>query len=116
MDVVAEYRMNLKYPDGEIVPVRLRIGRPRELPSGNWHCDADIEGRLRIHSTANGPLSAGSDAGTAWQALVFALRFLSRLLRSEVRHGGAALYSHGEHPHPLHFDELFPVRREWEHD
>jgi hypothetical protein len=115
MSAIAEVRLNIKYSDGEMVPIQLRISRPRQLPNGNWDCVTEIQGQLRSLYTAAGSTGGPVTAGTSWHALVFALRFLSKLLEAEVGHSRAALYSHGgQHPYPVHLDELFPFPRDWE--
>lgn len=107
--MIAEYRLHLKYPDGKMAPVWMRIGRPVELPTGNWECWAVLDGRLR--GPTHGGIPVVSMAETSWQALAFAWRFLYQLVRVEVRHAGAVLYSQSG-KYPIHFDELFPFLRD----
>ena len=106
MKAIAEYRLHLKYPDGEMVPVRLRIGRPEQLPTGLWQCETEANGLRPAFGTVPTPSS------TSWQALVWALRLLYRLLRSDVSRGTVLYDESGKYP--IHLDELFPFPRDGE--
>jgi len=112
MDVIAQYRLHLKYADGHMVPVWLRIGRPVEIPMGNWECPAEIEGELRVHCSSLGRRSSGMRGANSWQALAFTLRFMYDQIRMEVRDGAVMYSENGKHP--IHFDELFPLLRDWQ--
>jgi hypothetical protein len=106
VDVIAEYRLHLKYLDGGLVPVRLRIGRPRRLSTGLWQCETEADGLRPAFGVVPKPGS------TSWQALVWGLRFLYRMLRSEVSDGAVLYDDTGKYP--IHLDELFPFPREGE--
>ena len=112
MGVIAEYRLHLKFPSGETIPVWLRIHRPERLPTGLWECRTETEGRLRITFTGDGSIPGLTPASTSWQALMFGLRWVYHLIRMEVR-GGAALYDESG-KYPVHLDELFPFPRDGE--
>jgi hypothetical protein len=111
VDVIAEYRLHLKYPDGELVPVWLRINRPERLPTGLWECTGVMDGGRWAHPQY-GPFVSPIMASTSWQALAFALRFMHQMIAQEVR-SGAMLFSESGR-NPIHLDELFPLLRDWQ--
>ena len=110
MDVIAEYPLRLKYPDGEMAQVRLRINRPVELTAGKWNCEAEIEmvGRLRIDALQEGPVPLKGTGDTSWRAMIVAIRFLYYSMLLEVRSTGAALYDDSGQ-RPVHLNDVFPV-------
>jgi len=108
MDVIAEYRLQLKYPNGKMNALRIQVGRPTRRDR-IWNCDAVIEGGLRLTYTQGEPLPAGGMGGTSWQALMSALRSIYHLIRTE----GADLYDESGR-YPIHFDEVFPFPRDGE--
>lgn len=113
MDVIAEYRLQLKYPDGKRVPVCLRLGRPVCRPTGIWECDGEVEGELSVNPARGEPFPAGGIGSTSWRALMAALRSVSNLLRMEVNHYEAMLRDETGR-FPVHFDEVFPFPRDGE--
>jgi hypothetical protein len=44
MDVVSEEALSALLPDGRVVPIHIRVGRPRPRPTGEWACPVDAEG------------------------------------------------------------------------
>jgi hypothetical protein len=109
MDVIAEYLLHLRYSDGKMVPVRMRLSRPIQRPTGIWECAAEIEGGLRLTYTGGHPIPTGGMGSTSWQALISALRSLYSIIRIE----GGKLYEQSGR-YPIHFDELFPFPRDGE--
>jgi hypothetical protein len=107
--VIAEYRLCLKYPDGEAAPIGLRIGRPAELSAGRWDCRAEAVGRLRIDDSHDGPPPLNGWGGTSWEAMMAAVRFLYWTLYLEIRSRGAAVYDEGGQ-RPIRLEDLFPFR------
>jgi hypothetical protein len=107
MDAIAEYRLQLKYLNGRMTPIRIRVGRPVRDSTGIWNCEALIEGGLRLTFTNGEPLPASGMGSTSWQALIGALRNLYSLIRIE----GAKLYEESGR-FPIHFDEVFPFPRD----
>ncbi|WP_157369443.1 hypothetical protein [Zavarzinella formosa] len=85
MDVIAEQRLDLLYPDGELVPVHIRIGRPQPHPDGkgDWGCLAEATG-LRIWDGPQEFFGEGS-----LQALMLTARFLHSMLLAEIERGAA---------------------------
>jgi hypothetical protein len=99
MDVIAEHRLVVLYPDGELVPVYLRIGRPGPHPKGDFVCPVQAEG-LRLWK---GPAElAGVDT---LHALMIALRFLHDMLSSEVERGAVLHWEGGNQS--LQLSDLF---------
>src|SRR5438876_681954 len=47
MDVIAEHRLEAHYPDGVVVSVCLRVGRPKPHSNGDYVCPVQAEG-LRL--------------------------------------------------------------------
>jgi hypothetical protein len=44
MDVVADQELSALLPDGRVVRVHVRVGRPHPRPTGEWACPIDVEG------------------------------------------------------------------------
>jgi hypothetical protein len=107
MDVIAEFRLHLKYPNGKMNAVRLRVARPVQRSDGVWDCYGEIEGGLRLTFTDGHPLPASGMGSTSWQALMGALRSMCEFVRIE----GAKLYEESGR-FPIHFDEVFPFPRD----
>ena len=103
MDVIAEHRVDVLYPDGELVPVRLRIGRPRPHPQGDHVCPVQAEG-LRLWEGPAEFAGVGS-----LHALMIGLRFLRDMLSTEVERG-AVLHWEGGKQH-LTLDDLFVLHK-----
>lgn len=87
MDVIAELRLLVLYPDGAAVPVNMRVGRPVARTEGDWVCPVEAEG-LRMWQGPDEIYGIG-----AWHALMMGQRFLREILTSEVRQGAVL---HGE--------------------
>ena len=101
MDVIAEHRLNVLYPDGEMVPVHVRIGRPHPHPAGkgDWGCVVQAEG-LRIWQGPSELFGEGS-----LHALMIAASFLHRILSAEVERGAVPHWQGGAEA--LDIDGLF---------
>jgi hypothetical protein len=104
MDVIAEDRIDILYPDGELRQVHLRIGRPHPNSKGKveWGCQIQAEG-LRIWE---GPTELFGVSSL--HALMIGVGFLRRMLTIEVDRG-AVLHWQGE-TEPLHVDYLFAMK------
>jgi hypothetical protein len=90
MDVIAERRLTVLYPDGELVPVCLRIGRPKPHQKGNYVCAVQAEG-LRLWQ---GPKEFfGVDS---FQALTIGVRLLYEILSAEVERGAVLHWEGGK--------------------
>jgi hypothetical protein len=105
MDVIAEHRLDVLYPDGEMVPVHVRIGRPRPHPEGkgDWGCVVQAEG-LRIWDGPSELFGEGS-----LHALMIAASFLHRMLSAEVERGAVPHWQGGAEA--LDIDGLFVLPR-----
>jgi hypothetical protein len=101
MDVVAEHQIDVLYPDGEMISVHIRVGRPQPHPEGNgdWGCEVQAEG-LRIWEGPNKLYGVGS-----LHALMIAVGFLHRMLSAEVERGAVLHWQGGEEA--LCADDLF---------
>lgn len=99
MDVVAERRLIATFPDSAVVPVCLRIGRPRPHPKGDWICPVEAEG-LRLWQGPTEFFGVGS-----WHALMIGLRFLHEMLATEVRNGAVFHWEDGQQA--VTVEELF---------
>lgn len=44
MDLVAEHELSALFPDGRTATVRVRVGRPRLRPTGEWACPVEVVG------------------------------------------------------------------------
>ena len=98
-DIVAEKRLRVRYPDGIVVPVCLRVGVPKPTRSDEAGCPVQAEG-LRIWE---GPkMMFGADT---FQALLIAIRFVQKLLAMEVTRGAQLL--HADEETPMTVEELF---------
>ncbi|WP_020470725.1 hypothetical protein [Zavarzinella formosa] len=84
-DVIAEQRLRVRYPDGELAPVVLRIGVPKPHPAGDHICSVQAEG-LRIWQGPKALYGVGT-----FHALMIGIRFLQKVLAIEVERG-AVLY------------------------
>ena len=105
MDVIAEHRVDVLYPDGEIRPVHLRIGRPRPHPEGrgDWGCVVQAEG-LRLWE---GPAELFGEGSL--HALMIGAGFLHRMLCSEVERGAVPRWPGGTAV--LCVDDLFVLTK-----
>ncbi len=103
MDVVAEHRLVVLYPDGELVPVYLRVGRPRPHPKGDHVCLVQAEG-LRLWE---GPTEFGGV--DSFHALMIGLRFLYNMLSTEVERGAILHWEGAEEAHEL--SDLFVLHQ-----
>ena len=103
MEVIAEHKLLVLYPDGAAIPVCLRVGPLIPHPKGDWVCWVQAEG-LRLWQ---GPTSLFGDG--SWHALMVGLRFLQEMLAGEVRQGAVLHWENGEYPTSL--EEVF-VRHE----
>jgi hypothetical protein len=81
VDVIAEHRIDVLYPDGERDPVLFRVGRPRPHPEGDHACPVSAGG-LRIWSGETELRGVGS-----FHALMIGVRFLYDMLSVEVERG-----------------------------
>ena len=104
MDTLAEQQLAVLYSDGELVPVRLRIGRPSPHPKGDFVCSVQADG-LRLWQ---GPTEFAGVS--SFQALVLGLRFLYHVLSFEVENGAVVHWEDGEHTLDVH--ELFALHKE----
>lgn len=107
MDVVAEHRLDVLYPDGEMVQIDIRIGRPQPHPAGkgDWSCIVQAVG-LRAWEGPSELFGEGS-----LHALMIAAGFLHRMLSVEVERGAVPHWKGGAEA--LDIDGLFvlPDRR-----
>lgn len=107
MDVVAEHQLDIHYADSAIVPVHVRIGRPRPdlANEGVWGCVVQVEG-LRLWEGQTELFGEGS-----LHALMIAAGFLHGLLSAEVERGAVLHWQNGWGT--LDLDRLFvlPVVR-----
>jgi hypothetical protein len=90
MDVVAEQRLSVLYPDGESVPVCLRVGRPLPGSQGDFLCPVEADG-LRIWQGPREFSGVGS-----FHALMIGLRFLHNMLSFEVQRGAILHWEDGQ--------------------
>ncbi len=82
-EAIAERDVVCIFSDGHRETIRLRVGKPRPSPSGDWECPVAAEGLYkRLHAIV------GVDS---WQALKLGLRFLEELLETEVCRGAVEL-------------------------
>jgi hypothetical protein len=44
MEIVAEQGLSALFPDGRLVPVHFRVGRPHRRPTGEWACPVEVDG------------------------------------------------------------------------
>src|SRR4051794_38267402 len=80
MEIVVEQELSALFPDGRVVPIRMRVGRPHPRPTGEWACPVEVDGLPSWQGSRDifgeGPL----------QALTLGLRLLrSALLDAAVR-------------------------------
>jgi hypothetical protein len=99
MDVIAEQRLLVVFPDGETKPVILRIGRPFPHPKMDHVCPVQAEG-LRLWQGPTEFVGVGT-----WHALMLAIRFLREMLTAEVERGAVFHSEGGEYA--ISIDELF---------
>lgn len=98
-DIVAEKRLRVRYADGAVVPVCLRLGIPKATGTNEAGCPVQAEG-LRIWQ---GPkMMFGADT---FQALMIATRFLHKVLAMEISRGAELL--HAEDDGELSIEDLF---------
>ncbi|WP_088253112.1 hypothetical protein [Fimbriiglobus ruber] len=107
MHPIAEHRIDFLYPDGEMVPVRIRLGCPFVHPKGGWTCAVQAEG-LRIWQGPSELFGEGS-----FHALVIGVRFLHRMLVAEIERGAVPHWEGGVEA--LEIDELFVLWRPKNH-
>jgi hypothetical protein len=81
MDLVAEQRIDFLYPDGQLVPVHVRLGRPYPHPKGDWACLVQTEG-LPERTDPTELFGVGP-----MHALMIGARFLHLRLTAEVARG-----------------------------
>ena len=99
MDVIAEHRLVATFPDGELVPVVLRVGRPYAHPKGDHACPVQAEG-LRLWDGPSDIFGVGT-----WHALMLGLRFLRSMLATEAERGAVFHWEGAEHA--VSVEELF---------
>jgi hypothetical protein len=99
MDVVAEHTVDVRYPDGNLVRVHLRVGRPFPQPQGDFACPVSADG-LRGWERTTEIFGVGS-----LHALMLGLRFLYYGLAVELERGAILHWEGGEQV--LALDELF---------
>ena len=101
MDMVAEQWLDVLYPEGEMVQVHVRIGRPQPHPAGkgDWGCVVQAEG-LRIWEGPSELFGEGS-----LHALMIAASFLHSMLSAEVERGAVPHWQGGAEA--LDIDGLF---------
>ena len=100
MDVVAQHRVDVLYPDGHLVPVLLRVGRPLPHPQGDFVCPVAADG-LPDRDGPTEIFGVGS-----LHALMLGLRYLHHSLAIETERGAVLHWEGGEQV--LALDELFP--------
>ncbi len=104
MDFIAEEQLDVLYPDGELVPVELRIGTPQRREDRNgWGCVAQAEG-LRAEGRPREMYGLSS-----LQSLMIACCFLYRMLLIEVEQG--AILRERDRPEEFSLDTLFIFTR-----
>jgi len=92
MEIIAERRLEVQYPDGALVPVCIRVGRPMAHPKRDYVCPVQAEG-LRLWQ---GPKDfVGVDS---FQALTLGLRFLYEMLSTEVERGAVLYWERTKQP------------------
>lgn len=91
MDVIAEDRLDMLYPDGEMVPVHIRIGRPQLPPqsTGEWFCLIQADG-LRFCKCSPKVFGEGS-----FHTLMLAFYALRLALNYEVEQGAIPHWQDG---------------------
>jgi hypothetical protein len=89
MDTVAEQRIDFLYPDGRLVPVRVRLGRPYPHPKGDWACVVQAEG-LRVWQGPAELFGVGPI-----HAIMIGAKFLHSMLSVEVERGAVPHYEGG---------------------
>ena len=99
MDVVAEHRLVVTFPDGGPVPVVMRVGRPFAQPNGDYACPVQAEG-LRLWEGPNDIFGVSS-----WHALMLGLMFLRRMLAAELERGAVLHWEGGDHS--ISVEQLF---------
>jgi hypothetical protein len=103
MSVVAEHRLDVLYPDGQMVPVLIRVGLPRPHPQGDYVCSVEAHG-MRIWQGPSELSGVGS-----FHALMIGIRFLYKMLSSEVEQGAILHWEGGKQF--LNLDELFVLHK-----
>jgi Domain of unknown function (DUF6968) len=99
MDVVADHNLFAVFANGQLAPVRLRIGRPMPHPKGDWACPVDVDG-LQIVEGSTEIFGVGLG-----HALMLGLRFLREILSSEVQRG--TVFHDEEGKHAINIERLF---------
>ena len=102
MDVIAEHRLEVHYPDGIVVSVCLRVGRPKPHSNGDYVCPVQAEG-LRLWQGPKEFWGVGS-----FHALIIGIRFLHNMLSVEVENGAKLHWEGGMQP--LKLSDLFGVQ------
>jgi hypothetical protein len=104
--VVAEHRIAVLYPDGQLKPVRIWVGQPHPHPQGDFVCPIGADG-LRIWEGSTELFGVGS-----FHALLVGLGFLYRVLSQEVESGAILRWPDSEQVLDLRelFGPLFPDR------
>jgi hypothetical protein len=103
MYAVAEQRIDFLYPDGQLVPVHVRLGRPYLHPKGDWACLVQTEGLPERGDPTElfgfGPM----------HALMIGARFLHLRLSSEVARGAVPHYEGGRDVMSINSLFVFPA-------
>jgi hypothetical protein len=100
MDVIAEHTVDVLYPEGKLVRVHLRVGRPfPHAQQGDFACTVSADG-LRGWERPTEIFGVGS-----LHALMLGLRFLYYGLAVELERGAILHWEGGEQV--LALDELF---------
>ncbi len=82
MTVVAEHQIDVLYPDGQLVSVRIWVGFPRPHSQGAFVCPVGADGLRILNGEPTELFGVGS-----FHALLIGLGFLYRILSSEVEQG-----------------------------
>lgn len=88
-EVIAKRNLEFRTPDGVIVPVSIRIGKPQADPNpgGAWRCSVQIEG---FHDSLGTRWVSGEDS---YQALLLAIEIVFVDVEGEVRRANLILTS-----------------------
>lgn len=108
IDAVAEERIDVKYADGTMIPVHLRMSRPHPHPDGqgDWNCVVLAEG-LKIWE---GPRRLHGEGSC--QTLMIASWFLYKMLTAEIERGAVVCYPGETEKVDLDALFLFPGKRD----
>lgn len=86
--ILAEVELVATLPGGEPRPLRVWLGAPAQVPSGEWCCPAGLDGLYD-----NLQAMRGEDA---LQAICLALGLCASLLRGHLADGGRLQYPTGD--------------------